>query len=466
MDWGDFKMLNILHHKKDTEKIPTQGYALIIEGMNKLCAGELTAMIHVESEDPLAPIAAMINQYSAKNAAIFTKLSMTMNEVVYAGLLGGDKLNQLSLQSHQQADAIQQIAAAILQVASSVNNLAESTSQAAGQSSAGTISMELTSKSVEQLSSEGQEVKGNLTELNFRISELHMATTRIDELVSVVTGISEQTNLLALNAAIEAARAGEQGRGFSVVAEEVRKLADQSRQSVEEITSHLTEIRNQSDNISSSFKKMGTSFEKNAVAVTSADKNISQLKKIFEKIDEAVANLAPIAEEQSATFEELSATIGNLSTQVSELNSITQDCNRDIMGVIHSANDVRVKVSSLQIPFSVKQILDLAKADHLLWKAHIDYMLRGFENLDEDNVKNHRTCRLGMWYFGEGMKLFGHLKCFQKLDKVHTEFHDQCAEAIRLYKIGDKVQAQQVNTDIQRLSSLVVGILDEIKLLQ
>ena len=130
--------------------------------------------------------------------------------------------------------------------------------------------------------------------MNTRMCQLHDATANIDNLVAVVNGVSEQTNLLALNASIEAARAGEHGRGFSVVAEEVRKLADQSKESVGQIREQLTHIRTEVDSLAGEFSQIDTTFQANSAAVNQASKHTSQLTSTHIARSERKKTISPI----------------------------------------------------------------------------------------------------------------------------------------------------------------------------
>ncbi|WP_452444334.1 methyl-accepting chemotaxis protein [Oceanobacillus massiliensis] len=94
------------------------------------------------------------------------------------------------------------------------------------------------------------------TKVNDDMSRLESMSTEIKEIVGMVKSIADQTNLLALNASIEAARAGEHGRGFAVVAEEVRKLAEQTGDSVTNVTNLVNQTNEQIFNSSSSLEKV------------------------------------------------------------------------------------------------------------------------------------------------------------------------------------------------------------------
>lgn len=442
---------------------PAMNLEPLIVSLQKMCAGDSTIRIHIPEADPLSPVAKLINQLADRNAELLVGLSMSLNEAVYANVTSGDSLNHLSQQSQMMAESVTQISDAVSEVAQSVTDLAESTNKTSEQAVIGKDSIEQTADSVQIVTDETNKSQTRLLDLTRRVDQLNSSTARIDGLVLVVKEVSEQTNLLALNAAIEAARAGEHGRGFSVVAEEVRKLADRSRQSVEEITKQLTDIRNEVEKISLAFQEMEGAFANNTDAVGLAARSAEKLTEVFENIGSAVQSLAPIAEEQSATFEEISATIRDVSDRTAILSEGTQTCNESILRVITQINDIRTRVSGMSLPYKAVDIIELAKTDHLIWKARINYMLRGLLTLDADNVRNHHICRLGKWYFGEGQKMFGHVEAYQHIDKFHHAFHERCAEAIELYQRKDYAGSQKAAAEIEELSGQVLLMLDQIK---
>lgn len=142
----------------------------------------------------------------------------------------------------------------------------------------------------QQLAATAAQIHTNEINLNANINDIYLLSEEINEVMSFIKNIAEETKMLGLNAAIEAARAGEAGRGFSVVAEEIRRLSDESKRTVGKIKS-LTE-------------------------------------KIKEKIDMTTKNSNKILEasqEQSAATQEITASIEEMTSQAAQLNNIAQN---------------------------------------------------------------------------------------------------------------------------------------------
>lgn len=142
-----------------------------------------------------------------------------------------------------------------------------------------------------ELTTETGQISDNCKRLEQMQKDLMEAISKTDEIVSFIKNVAGQTNLLGLNAAIEAARVGEVGKGFSVVAEEVRKLAAVSSQSVKEITGSLQKINY-------SLKTLGES-------TTSFDRSVYQQSETIQELTASSQNLAAMATDLSAIAEKM-----------------------------------------------------------------------------------------------------------------------------------------------------------------
>jgi methyl-accepting chemotaxis protein len=166
---------------------------------------------------------------------------------------------------------------------------------------------------VEQMHSIHETVNG----LSKVVEGLGDRSNEIGKIIGVITNIADQTNLLALNAAIEAARAGEHGRGFAVVADEVRKLAEQSAQSAEQISHLITNIQGDTD-------KAMASMEVATKEVTSGIGVVNIAGDSFGEITGEINKLTGQIEEVSAAVQQMAAGSEQMSHTVKSITEIAQ----------------------------------------------------------------------------------------------------------------------------------------------
>lgn len=261
------------------------------EGALRMSSGDLRHRLKPMTRDEVADVTVAFNALAQSFAGLIggvRQSALQLNEAVgcvstLAEDVGGATERQRASTAHVSA-AVQQMTVSIGEVAAHSRETLSVSERAVALSQDGVSEARSATDAIARIDLLVHRAAETINRLEVRSSE-------ISAIVAVIQDIAEQTNLLALNAAIEAARAGEHGRGFAVVADEVRKLADRTRQSTGEIATTITTIQ---EEIHASVAEMGESASAVDHSVDCVRKLILALNAIRDEVANSVAHLREI----------------------------------------------------------------------------------------------------------------------------------------------------------------------------
>jgi len=360
--------------------------------------------------------------------------------------------------ANQAATVARELAASVEVVSSNVGQVSETARGAAERAEAGVARVDEALRSL-------AEVARAVAELQQRIEDLSKAVHPITQVLGTIATIAKQTNLLALNAAIEAARAGEHGRGFAVVAEEVRRLAVSTQEAVAGIRAQVEALSEGMERVGEAMGVVAEQVENGALVASGGQDALAAIRASIEAVVAPLQEIASAAEEQAQAVGQLAKTVAHVAEVAESVGRQADELTVGVLEQMQRLRAMRERIAQTKLTLTDSQLVQVAKADHLLWVQRLLAMLHGREQLQPEQVADWTVCRLGRWYYGRGRERYGTSSVFRQLEAPHQRLHQTAAEAVRAWNRGDRERARELVEEVRRISGEIVSLLDTLRTL-
>jgi len=284
-----------------------------VAAVERLAAKDMTVSLEVTGRDETGRLEEAISTCASSMRTVLLSvaqaadlLSTATTEMSAKSVQSAGNAHSQSSKTNQIAAAAQEMTATIGEISHNAESAAHSSLESAHSANQGGTVMQAAAATMEKIAVATSSVSEKMTSLAHRSEE-------IGKVVNVIQEISEQTNLLALNAAIEAARAGEHGRGFSVVAGEVRRLAERTKSATEEIAGTIHSIQDETRATLLVMQDSRAAVETGMGETANARRSLDTIIETSKAVEEQIHLIATAATEQTAASSEISESAGQIS---------------------------------------------------------------------------------------------------------------------------------------------------------
>ncbi|TJY41744.1 methyl-accepting chemotaxis protein [Cohnella pontilimi] len=317
---------------------------LLANSAKHIAQGDLSRSIPIRpSKDEIGMLAQSFDEMTASLKQLLREVDASSRQVAASSQELASSADQSALGSRQVASAMTGVAAgaetqgqaavemvrAVEEMAAGVQKIADTSSSIAGVSEDTAVKAQAGNESLHRVMHQMENIQSSVERQVAVVTKLKLNSEAIGNITATMSDIAGRTNILALNAGIEAARAGEQGKGFTVVAAEVRKLAEQSAESARQIADLIEAIR---EEISLTVDAMNESSREVRLGMERAEETGLAFRLIVSSVDQVTAEI----QEMSEVVDQLSAGSEEVASSVSALAEIAKETARSTQNVAAS----------------------------------------------------------------------------------------------------------------------------------
>ncbi|TSI11466.1 methyl-accepting chemotaxis protein [Lysinibacillus sp. BW-2-10] len=339
----------------------------VVDAANIIADGDLTQEpLRIKSQDEIGQLSTAFNkmkgnlqtllknvQESTEHLTIAAEeLSASTEEMTATSEDMASRVSETAEIAQTSAASANESARAMDETATGVQKIAEST-QVLNQNALDTAqTAKQGSSTVERAKNQMHHIKDSTTLVNDLVQKLSKQSEEIGHITQVITNITDQTNLLALNAAIEAARAGEHGKGFAVVADEVRKLAEESKVSATKIVELTNIIKADTENVEKAVSNSLHSVSEGVEIINLSGEAFSSIQRAIHIMNEQIEDISAASQQISASAEEVSASVQEISNSA----VIASDHTQTIAAAVEEQTATMVGVNNVAVELADKSV--------------------------------------------------------------------------------------------------------------
>jgi len=335
--------------------------------------GDLTQELTIKTRDELGEMASSFNLMVGKLrelirqvavnaeqvAAASEQLSASSEETTKATELITSTVQEVAVETDRQTQSLDECDRTIQELYSLVNHVTRSSEIVSNSSIQASEKAVDGNHSVIQIIDHMDDISETVNQLSQKVIKLGERSGEINEIIRVITGIADQTNLLALNAAIEAARAGEHGRGFAVVADEVRKLAEQSSESAGQISSLISVITTDTNETVESMNETTIKVSEGIQFIQNVGGSFKQIEQAVQEVSSQIQEVTTAVQQLSAGTEQIVGSIGIVAEVSAAVTGGTQNISASTEEQLAAMEEITA--SSTSLTTMAEQLQELIK---------------------------------------------------------------------------------------------------------